>query len=73
MEATTMSRLWANNPEFFDEWLEGEALKGRFGTEKQRQAEEGIFNEDYKEWSRLDTDGKLSSETTADFYSRFEK
>jgi hypothetical protein len=68
-----MSHLWANNPEFFDGWLEQEALNGRFGPEKQEQAEAGEFNDDYREWERLDKDGKLSSEATSDFYTRFER
>jgi len=33
--------VWADNPEWFDEWVEKQALKGRFGPAKQAEAEAG--------------------------------
>lgn len=62
--------LWSDNPEWFDWWLEDQALKGRFGEEKKAQAEAGEFNADYDEWGRLDTNGELGAEAMLDFEER---
>ncbi len=36
--------VWSENPEFFDEWLETEALEGRFGTNLKELARSGNFS-----------------------------
>lgn len=36
-----MMRIWANNPEWFDEYAERKALEGWFGPDIQKQVEEG--------------------------------
>ena len=33
--------LWHDNPEWFDEWIEKQALDGRFGPEIKRHVEQG--------------------------------
>ena len=63
--------IMGDNPEWFDDWLLFEAMKGRFGLEKQRQAKAGEFNQDYREWERLDRDGKLALEACRDFWEGF--
>ena len=60
--------IMGDNPEFFDSWLEQQALTGRLGPDEQQKAVNGEFNEDYLAWSRLDPDGKLASEACRDYY-----
>ncbi len=64
--------IWSDDPEFFDEWIEKQALNGRFGPEAQKQAEDGDFDVS-EAWNKLDVGGKLGSEATADYCSRFER
>lgn len=59
--------VWGDNPEWFDGWLESEAISGRFGPGIQAQAERGEF-EGYKEWSQLDHDGILGAEALRDYW-----
>ncbi len=61
--------IWRHNPEWFDDWLEQQALDGRFGKELQEQAEAGAFL-GYEQWAVLDTDGKLGAEATEAYCTR---
>lgn len=63
--------IWAENPEFFDEWIEEQALDGRFGDDIQKKIENGDM-EPYDLWD-LDKDGKLGSEAMGAFCERLMK
>ena len=64
--------VWAENPEWFDEWVEKRAIEGRFGPEIQRLVEDGEL-EGYELWSRagFDPKGDFGSQALQDFYERF--
>ncbi len=64
--------IWADNPEYFDEWIENQALKGRFGAEIQAAVESGDLP-GYELWGRKDIDprGDLGCEAEQDYYGRF--
>jgi hypothetical protein len=62
--------IWSDDPEWFDEWLEKQALKGRFGPRFQFEAEQGNF-EASEQWTKLDVDGKLRQEAMSDYCERF--
>ena len=63
-----MGGIWADNPEWFDEWIEEQALDGRFGEEIRIKIDNGEI-EPYDLWGLLDKDGKLGGEAEADYYS----
>lgn len=63
--------VWSESPEWFDEWLEQQALDGRFGPEEQKLAEDGNFNGDLKAWDRLDTKGDLGQEAMESYCDRW--
>jgi hypothetical protein len=49
--------IWSDNPEWFDEWIETEAMDGRFGEELRKKVENGDLV-GYELWD-LDGKGKL--------------
>jgi hypothetical protein len=64
--------VWAENPEWFDEWVEQRALEGKFGAEIKRGVENGtIVGSEL--WSRagFDPKGDFGSQALQDFYERY--
>ena len=64
--------IWSDDPEYFDEWILRRALEGQLGQDLQRKAEEGEI-EGYEIWAMKDIDpqGKLGSQATEDYCSRW--
>jgi hypothetical protein len=64
--------IWSDDPEFFDEWVEKQALKGRFGPEIQALVENDELP-GYELWNRKDFDpkGDFGCEAMQDYCERF--
>lgn len=65
--------IWSDDPEYFDEWIEREAMKGRFGAEIQAQVENGDLM-GYELWAMkgIDPKGDLGSKAMEDYMMRNE-
>ncbi|MCK5016260.1 MAG: hypothetical protein KAS32_04235 [Candidatus Peribacteraceae bacterium] len=57
--------MWAENPEWFDEWIWEQALDGRLGEEIRLKCENEEI-EAYDLWD-YDKDGKLGGEAQGEF------
>lgn len=65
--------MWAENPEWFDEWLEKQAMTGRFGEEIRKQVIEGEVL-GYELWPKLLEDERypgLAREAELAFIEQF--
>ena len=64
--------IWSDDPEWFDEWIEGAALNGRLGPEIQAKVEAGELL-GYEIWAMKDIDpkGELGSQACEDYCTRF--
>lgn len=67
----TMS-IWSDDPEYFDGWIEKQAMNGRFGEEIRVKVENGDLA-GYEIWAMKDIDpkGDLGSQATEDYCHRF--
>ena len=63
--------IWSDNPEWFDSWIEQQALNGRFGSEVQAKVNEGALC-GWELWATpgIDLDGKLGSEACQAYVER---
>ena len=64
--------IWSDNPEWFDEWIEKQALEGKFGEEIKKKVEDGrVVGSDLWAMKDIDPNGKLGSQATEDYCLRF--
>ena len=64
--------IWSDDPEWFDEWIERQAMRGRFGPEIKAAVEAGNLA-GYEIWAmpEIDPKGDLGSKATQDYCERF--
>jgi len=60
--------IWSENPEWFDAWIEHQAINGYFGSEVQHKVEDGELA-GYELWD-LDKDGSLGVEAIRAYCER---
>jgi hypothetical protein len=64
--------LWSDDPEWFDEWIEKQAINGRFGDAIRIAVEEaGMPGWEIWAMPDIDPEGKLGSEAMQDYCERF--
>ena len=60
--------IWSENPEWFDAWIEQQAINGYFGSEVQNKVENGELV-GYELWD-LDKNGSLGGEALLAYCER---
>jgi hypothetical protein len=62
--------VWAENPEWFDDWIIENALEGRLGDEAEKLAQDEDVDPS-KLWD-LDKTGQWADRAMEDFWTRYE-
>ena len=65
--------LWGDNPEYFEEWIEAQALNGKLGAEIQARVENGDLT-GFELWRELQNEPQhadLARKAELDFWERF--